>query len=53
MKTLPKTIEQTCLMLGINPPRLLTKADIEHFYPRMPLVAAAIWENIKKIQEVE
>jgi hypothetical protein len=44
------SIVDSCLMFGINPPRLFTKNDVTKIYKRMPLVADAVWNNFKNSQ---
>ncbi len=47
---LPAQIVTTCALLGIDPPRRITQADIKKAYPGMPLIQQGIWNNIKAIQ---
>ena len=47
MKTLSDADKSFCLLVGIQPPRPITPADLRKFYPGMPLVQAGIWQNLE------
>jgi hypothetical protein len=45
-----RSIDTMCQMFGIEPPRLLTRRDIERLYRGMPLVQEAIWKQVEETQ---
>jgi hypothetical protein len=47
----PEPIETLCRMMGIDPPRLLTREDIQRMYPKMPKVQEAVWKNVEAQQK--
>jgi hypothetical protein len=51
IEMVPEPIETLCRMMGIDPPRLLTREDIQRMYPKMPKVQEAVWKNVEAQQK--